>query len=86
LPILINDSSYTGDRTNDEKDEAFMSKFTIPTHLFESEKMSITNSLKTHIDLFATNELPNLRYTDKVQLKIVLKSDLISPKISAVTG
>lgn len=33
--ILINDSSYTGDRTDDDKDGAFMSNCTIPTvHIY----------------------------------------------------
>jgi len=75
IQILINDSRYTGDRTNDDKDGAFMSNFTIPTHLSESEQMSLTDCLKAHIYLFATNELANLRYTKKVQFEIVLKSD-----------
>jgi len=56
--ILINDSSYTGDRTNDEKDGAFMSNFTIPTHLSESEKMRLTDCLKTNIDLHVFVSFP----------------------------
>jgi len=75
IQILINDSSYTGDGTNDDKDGAFMSNFTIPTHISEREQMRLTDCLKAHIDLFVTNVLANLRYNDRVQLKIVLKSD-----------
>lgn len=73
IKILINDSRYTGDRTNDDKDRAFMSNFTIPTNLSESEQMSLADCSKPHIYLFATNELANLRYTEKVQFEIVLK-------------
>ena len=73
IKILINDSRYTGDRINDDKDRAFMSNFTIPTNLSESEQMSLADCSKPHIYLFATNEIANLRYTEKVQFEIVLK-------------
>jgi hypothetical protein len=49
------DSRYTGDRTNDDKDRAFMSNFTIPTNLSESEQMSLADCSKPHIYLFATS-------------------------------
>jgi len=49
--------------------------FTIPTHLYKSEQMSLTYCLKTCIDVFATNELSNLGYTDLIKIKIVLKPD-----------
>jgi hypothetical protein len=42
--------------------------FTIPTHLYESEQMNLTDCLKTHIDVFVTNELPNLGYADLVKI------------------
>ena len=37
--------------------------------------MRLTYCLKTRIDVFATNGLPNLGYTDLIKIKIVLTPD-----------
>ena len=56
--MQVNSQILINDRTNDEKDEALMSNFTIPTYVHVSEQMGLADCLKTRIDVFVTNELP----------------------------
>jgi hypothetical protein len=53
IKILINDSRYTGDRTNDDKDRAFMSNFTIPTNLMVISSVSTTGAIILYANKFS---------------------------------
>ncbi|CAC5404740.1 unnamed protein product [Mytilus coruscus] len=53
----------------------FFSYFDIPKHLSESEQGQLKGFLKSHDNIFVTDENPALGFTDVVQHKIILKPD-----------
>ncbi|CAC5405276.1 unnamed protein product [Mytilus coruscus] len=53
----------------------FFSYFDIPKHLSESEQGQLKGFLKSHDNIFITDENPALGFTDVVQHKIILKPD-----------